>query len=358
MLTKPELSVHCDGVPLSSQVSWGDLRFSFGWPGGSLDASLRVTRHSNQKPRLLQIGVFTEITWGGWPIWAGTLDTPVWNGREAEIKSKGLFRLGETFHAFDGAGNTTDNPTTAITAAQGRGMPWRIGFGVPNTALATGTTDPVNSILDLMEAVAEKNGTRWQVDGRRYARMYADPTAPYYRVPAGVVDIGQSSEALRTRIVLRYEHTGGTYKTVWWPGITPPTTADLTTQEERWTVSEFVRDATFLGPISDAQAQALAEQVYTRSKAQPGWTNGLTLTYGQLLNMAGEPVHPASVRASRMVRLDGVPDELTGFNHTDFVIGETSHEHGTKEVGINPVGMTPNTPEAVWTELFEQGDGG
>ena len=44
LMLQPALSVWTDGELLSSQVSWGDLKFSYGWPGGSLDASWRVTR--------------------------------------------------------------------------------------------------------------------------------------------------------------------------------------------------------------------------------------------------------------------------------------------------------------------------
>ena len=356
---KPDLTVWCDGEPLESQVSWGDLNYAHAWPKGCYTASWRVTRPSQQRPRIIRHNVAVTITWGGWPIWAGTLDQPEWNGREAQLKAMGVYKLGEdNYKAFAAGGVTTDNPTTAITVAQGRGLPWVIGTGIPNTALVGGTTEPVNSIGALLDAWADNNGHRWAVDGRRRAYMQADPTRPYYQVPAGVTDLGQSALGYKSRIVLRYKHTSGTYKTVWWPGVTMPTsTADYTANERLWSFSEWTKDVTEeLGPISDASAAALAEKLYVLGgQGNPGWTNGVTVPYGQLLNLGGRPVHPASVEAGRMVRLHGVPNELSGVNYTDFVIGETSYRHGDKAIGLNPVGIVSSSPEAAWTDLFEAG---
>lgn len=363
MLTlKPDLKIRCDGRPLVSEVTWGDLSYSYGWPNGCADASLRITRPSQQRPRIVRRGVLLEVTWGGWPIWAGTLDQPEWNGREAQLKAVGLYKLGEAYKAFNLDGTTTDNPAVAIVAAATqRGLPWiwTTAGGIPNVSLGGGTTDPVNSILDLLEATGEQNGMRWGVNARRQAYMFADPTTPEYHIPAGVVDMPQSSEGYKSRIVLRYQHTNGGFRTMWWPGITmPASTADWTANERLWSYNEWTRDVTEdLGPISDAQAQTLAQKLYELGgSATPGWANGVTVAYGQILNRGGRPVHPAAVEAGKMVRLHGVPDELRGTNHVDFVIGDTSYKHGDKSVGINPVGIVVNTPEDAWTQLFESGE--
>lgn len=357
MLTKPPLTVWCDGQHLSSLVSWGDLDYKTAWPGGSYDAALTVTRRSQQRPRILRRGMILEVKLGGFPLYVGTIDKPDWNGREAQIKARGLMFLGDEFHAFDALGATVDNPTTAITAAQTKGMPWLIGNGIPNGNLNAGTTEPVNKIGDLLDAWAEELGQRWEVDPLRYVHMRADPTTVSYVVPAGVVDAGQSSDEYRSRIVLRYKHTGGTFKTAWSPGgLTPPTTADYTPSERIWNYSEWVKDVTSLGAMSDARAIALADKIYELAGGTPGWANGMTVPYGQFLTRGGRPVHPATVKAGRRVRVYGVPNELTGAAHTEFVIGETSYEWGSKSVGVNPVGITVNSAEDAWRTLFEGGD--
>jgi hypothetical protein len=105
--------------------------------------------------------------------------------------------------------------------------------------------------------------------------------------------------------------------------------------------------------MTQAAAESLAQQIYTLTRGRPGYGNGIEVGYGQILNRGHQPVHPASLRENRMVRVHGVVDDMTGAPYTDIVIGDVKIPPGQKTATINPVGMPANNPEDALAELFE-----
>lgn len=291
-----------------------------------------------------------QILWGGWAIWSGYLSEPDWNGNTVSLTANGLFRKGELYKAFVdvNASATTDNPTTAINAAPGIG--WTIGAGIPNNGLA-GTTQPVNTISAVLDAHAQTLGQRWQVDPFGVVTMSADPTTPTYLIRAGSGDLGIAEDNYASHIVVRHVTTAGGYRSAIYPG--PLRGGTPNAYEARYGHLEAVLDATDRGPIADATADSLAQQVYQRTYQRPGWTNGLQLARGEILNTGFKPVHPAVVRPGNVARLLGVPDEVALTSYTDFVIGEVQYKDGEDQVTVNPVGLVSRSQEDVLTELLE-----
>lgn len=348
----PGLQLKVDGQWLAAYGAWGGLAYSHAWPGGCKDASWKMTATFGSRLPILRRGASVQVLWGGWCVWSGYLSEPEWNGDQVSLTANGLFRRGEQWKAFvDAAGSaTTDNPTTAITNATGIG--WTVGAGIPNSNLATGTSDPVNTISALLDAHAEVLGQRWQVDAFSVATMSADPTTPSYLIRAGAGDLGIAEDNYASHVVVRHLTNTGTYRSAIYP--TPLRGGTVGAYEARYGHREVTFDVVDKGPMADAAADSLAQQVYTRSLQRPGWTNGLLLGHGEILTPGWKPVNTAAVKANAVARLLGVPDEVALTSYTDFVIGETQFEENqADQVTVNPVGLVSRSPEDVLTELLE-----
>ena len=335
--------------------TFGDLTFSSSWPGGCKEASWSSsTTYEARHPALVR-GALVEVVYGGVRLWVGDLQEPVWDGENASFTASGLVRRGERYVAFDSLLETTDRADTAIDQAnlRGTGLGWTRAASIPTTSLGTGTTDPVNSVSALLDAHAEALGQRWAVDASGTVYMAADPTTPSYYVTPGAADLGIADDNYASHVILRHRTTTGSpYRSAIYPSLASAASA----YEVKYGHSEWTRDVTDLGPMSNAAADALAQKVYERSKARPGWTNGLEVTANELLTAGGAPADLAIVAATgagQLIRLNGVPDEVALTPYTDVVIGEAAWAVGSETVNLNPVDLAARTPEDVFTELLE-----
>lgn len=301
----------------------------------------------------LIFGADVQVCVGGWPLWRGYLTEPSWNGNTVSLTANGLYRLGENYPAFDSAStmNAITNPTTALTTAIGLGLPWTIDTAtVPNTDLATGaTTDPANTITELLNAWTAQTGNKWYVDQFGVVRFAADPIVPTLVVRNGSGDLGIAPDDYASNVVLRYNDSAtGTYKSSPYPLLT----GAMDAYGLRYGRKVSLQDITDQGSMAAATAATLAQNDYTLTKQRPGHTNGLQLAWGELVTPGGMPVHPASVNAfGVMVQVHGVPDEVALTSYTNFVVGDTSYADGSGQVSVNPVGLAARTPEDVLTEL-------
>jgi hypothetical protein len=338
------------GQWLRSRGAWGDLAYSFIWPGGCRDMQFTATTKYSSRLSLLKRGADAQILWGGWPIWRGYLLEPEWNGNTVTVTANGLYRRGENFPAFDSPAtmNATTNPTVALTSANTIGLGWTIDASVPNTTLAI-TPDGLQTVSSLLDLWTRQLGQRWWVDQFGTVKFAADPVTPSWIVRNGAGDLGIADDDYASNVVLRYNDSGaGAFKSAAYPtlGIVDAYGAVYGTKVS-------VQDITDQGAMSAATANALALNTYLITKQRPGWTNGLELGHGDLLTPGGVPVHPASVDAfGRMVRVHGVPDEVTLTSWTDFVVANTSYTDGGSTVTVNPIDLAARTTEDVLTELI------
>lgn len=340
---------------IADRHAWGDLTYSSSWPGGCKEASWSSsTTYAARHPSLVR-GALVEIVYGGLVLWAGDLQEPLWEGDEARFTAAGLCRRGERYVAFDSSLNTTDRADTAITEANGRGtgLGWTVDASIPTTALGTGATDAVNTVTALLDAHAESLGQRWAVRADGVVYMAADPTTPAYFLTPGAADLGIADDNYASHVILRHRTTSGEpYRSAIYPDLADPATA----YELKYGHSEFTRDVTDLGPMADADADALAQAVYEQSKARPGWTNGLEVTANELLTAGGALADLAIVAAEgagKLLRLNGVPDEVALTPYTDVVIGEASWQVGSETVNLSPVGLVSRSQEDVLIEILE-----
>lgn len=355
---KPVLELKVDGQWLRSYGAWGDLTYSFSWPGGMREVSWTMTAKYGSRLSILRGNKPVEVFWCGVRQGVAYLEEPDWNGTEVSLTANGLFRLGEKNLALVPSGASyapTSNPNAAIYYA-GPTMGWISGATIPNVDLPGEPDGKLNTVTDVMDAHAERLGQRWQVDENFIASMTADPTEPSYLIRQGAGDLGLARDNYSSHVAIWYlsADTGvvqlAVYPSMLRGGVPTP-------YETTYGHVESALDITDRGPIYDADATSLAQNVYNK-RQRPGFTNSLTLGRGEILNLGWRPIHPAAVRPNRMAWKLGTPDEVNLTAHTPFVIGATEYRDGEDTVTVTPVDKVSRTDEEVLTELLEAMEGG
>jgi hypothetical protein len=253
-----------------------------------------------------------------------------------------------SFYAFDGSGNTTTVPTTAVDQAMADG--WRIAgrdASVTSTSPSSSTTsDGLNTVGALLSAAAQAAGKRWGVKNDNLLYFMSDPTTPTYQVTPGAVVLGTADDDYASTVKVRYlDSTSGAYAT---------RTATNAQTAATFGVRQFPVDITDRGAMSSTAAQNIADQILALSKGRMGWANGLTVTSNELLTMGGVPADLSKVLEDVgngcMVRIHGISNDLLAYNGQtwlDIVIGEAKYTDGAQAIDLNPLGLAPRDLAAI-----------
>lgn len=342
--------------------AWGDLSYQSRWGDGAsgmYEASWTMPLPADFEHALLRRGSLVELMEGSYRVGCplvlsepskGTgIDQP-WQfvatgiGRDVEGS--------DAFTAFDGSLNTTAVPSTAATQAQARG--WRIttiDATVPSTVIgASSITEGLNSTGALLSAAGESLGQRWTVNRDGTLLFSADPGSPSYQTVPGSVTLGTSDDNYATTVYGRYlDLATATYLTV------SATNTNVATVFGR---KEYNVDLTPLGKIATATAQGFADGILARSKGRLAYTNTLTLTPNQLLDMGGQPANVTQVAqdvgGGCMVRLHGITSDLlqfSGATYLDIVIAEARVRDGEDVVDLAPIGLAARDLARVVEEI-------
>lgn len=321
----PEVFV--DGRPVSSMVdAWGELEVTHRWPLGSWETKWSMPLDPWRRPPQLRANAPVQVKVGPHCIWCGTLVEPNWS--EGALAAIGLCRQGEGAASLDNAaGQTTSTPDTAIDGAIARGVvSWTRPESISAVPLgAADQTDKLSYVSALLNAYAQSASMNWYVDPFGAVRIAADPTTPTALLMPDNGVLGVAVEAQVGSVVGRYiDSTTHVFENVTYGTGLP----------------EKLYDWTARGEMSAAEATALCEGVWTPLQAQPGWTNGLTVSSSELMSVGGiaSPGMMWKFRAGQMLRLLGVRD-LRGLSaNTDVVIGESIWTPGGDQLRLNPVG--------------------
>jgi hypothetical protein len=325
---------------------------SFAWPGGCNELSFTAPTTYGTRIASLLRSAPVSLTWGGFPIWAGSILEPEWNGSQVQVAAQGAFKEGTQYAPLDSSNQPTDNAYDAVGwAVVARGLNWqRDEASIPNASL--GSTSVYANVAGLLDDHAQKLGQRWAVGADRVVFMRADPTTPSYHVRTGAVDLGIATDSYASNVVLLYnDSTAGAVRTVTYPAFGAGGVYEAT-----YGHAESMIDKTDLAPMSAATASGIAQAVYERTTQKPGFTNGLELGYGEILDAKWQPIHPARVAIEawgKAVRIHGVPDTALATTYTDFVVGSTSYTAGSSTVTVNPIGLAARDQESVLTEIIE-----
>lgn len=333
------VTVWASGVPLRSLGYVGDVSWSHRAVGGCWEASWQMAGLAKSVAHpLLRRGAPVKITVGGWPVWAGVLDEP---GASMEsFTARGLSREAERFMALDSTGAPTYSPSTAITQAIARGLPWTYTSGAP-TGVASDKAEYLHQLLDVSATAASQ---RWGVgaDGVFYSQ--ADPTSPtYHAFPADGV-MGQADDEYATDLKGRYVSAMSG---------TPPVpsawaiaaASDATAADLYGRVEHFV-DLTPRGLLTASEAGNILAGMLALGRARVGFTERLEIDGYRLMTAKGGHAPLPFVTAGGMVRVHGAispGQSATGETFLDFIIGETTYQAGARSISLAPVGLAPRT---------------
>lgn len=323
-----DVSMKLDGYQLATITdSWGDLVVTDRRNGGCQSAEWTMDVGFNTQHPAIRRGASVEII-AGTKRWVGTLGE--FDLIEGTFAADGLWRKLEGFVCLTLENKRTTNPNTALFWANGRGS----GISTIETfsdVTESGESDTFNSVADLLDAWCQQQAgtTHWHVDVNGVLWKRSNATTPQWTVPVGDGLLGVADEEYVTNwYVAYYSKTTHRYEYV--------TAADDSQGVGRY---ERMADLTPLGAITATRAQDIANNLLAKTKARTGWTNGLTLNPGQILNMGGVVADLSMPKPAEMVRLQGLNDQRGLSATTDIVIEETIWKPFDNELVINPVGL-------------------
>lgn len=327
--------------------AWADLQFTTRWGDGAsgmYEARWTMPLPADFQDPLTRRGSLVEIMDGPCRVGSPLILTEPTRGsgidQPWQFTATGIGRDVEgenSFYAADGSGNATTVPTTAVAQAITDG--WRIG-GADSSVTATSpsaasTSENLNTVGELLSAAAQAASKRWTVKSDNLLYFVSDPTTPTWQTTPTVGAPGVADDDYASTVKGRYlDSSTGTYLTR-----TSTSTSGVATQ---YGVRQYAIDFTDRGPVSSSTAQTWTDGALAMLKGRLGWTNGLSLTSNQLLNMGGMPADLTMVEAGQMLRIQGVFNDLLAYNgqtYLDVIIGETSYTDGAQTVDIKPLGF-------------------
>lgn len=204
------------------------------------------------------------------------------------------------------------------------------------------TTTGVVTIRSILDAWAQRTNQRWYVDARRnLVILPAGPSSPKWLIVPGAGVMGTSTDDRADRVFARYLDSGsGDRATASHPAATP--------------AGGIERPADLIsgrGALSSTDAADEAEAIWQRLQGKSGWTNGLTLTHGQVTTHGGVVADLAAIKAGDTMRLLGVRDPRGLSHNLDVVIGDTDYSWGDDEIQVNPVGLSASDTEAALEQI-------
>lgn len=334
------IQMRVDGRWLSEIGPWAPPTWTTIADGGSDTCEWKMVLPPTFSSSSLRRGRLVEVMLGPIPIWAGLLAQPEYAGDDEgwSFHADGHYVSGTGFACLTPAGLTTSTADTAIDQAIADG----IGWTRPDSILASpfaedDETEALNTIADLLDAIALSYSERWGVDPYGRVYMTADSTEPdYILVPGAVTRYGLADDDYASGIVMRYLDS----TTFQLAAVKVQDSAAAARFGPRW----HPVDATDYGPITAAKALDLANGLLADGAPRLGWTDTVEPTRWQLLTPGGVPACRPLVRAGQMVRVHGVRDDQGGIlPYVDWVIGSTRYDALTDDLSIAPVGLVART---------------
>ena len=280
------------------------------------------TRHHALRPRALAV-----IKCGTHPVFTGEMTDM--DRITGECHAYGLASSLRGRLALDSGGANTRDIGVAVAQAIADGWPGTNPEGITGTVAGDATGNPV-TVGQLLDEYAQQVGMRWGVDGAGRLYLRADPTTHSWLASPGTAAFGVTDEDTPTRFAGRFD-TGAGYDTAY-AGVAG--------------LDEAV-DLTDRGAMSLANAEAILAGMLTR-RGEVAWTNGVTLSSGQLMNSGGTPAFLPSVVAGTAMLTLGIGHMLPSGPLRNVVIGRARQTAGDPFIQIEPTNTARRTARAVW----------
>ena len=320
-------------VDLSWSTTWGD------GPGGCELASWRLRYPASHVPPMVRRGQRVEIHDGSSiPLWTGLAAEPIPGDGVWECHARGYAREASRFLALDVSLDPTGVPSTAVSQAISRGLPW-VGSPTLSTVTLDGSQTP--TIEGLLTAAAAEDGVRWGVFADQAIQTgVTPPDARAWRVAPEVPPPGVADDSYVSALFGRYVSavTG-----------TPPQPSSYDTAvvvdadaESRWGRVEALVDYTKAGLMTSGDVSTNLSGRMDLAGARFAYTNAITVARDTLTTLQGTPGDPRQVQAGDTIHMARVRDDsgslLPGAMVT-FVVGRVSVDALGATAVVEPVGM-------------------
>ncbi|WGX98719.1 hypothetical protein [Nocardioides sp. L-11A] len=353
-----DVTLYVDGISLDTVVPWGDIEITDRRPG-NWAASWTMSLPPGDRPELFRRGALVEAYAGTRLRWSGIHDEPDWNS--GTFSAIGIARAGEGAECLTAGGAVTSRPNTALDYAGVRGVTgWLRGRDFGNDPVAGPEGTPTTSdpdpgkLVDLLDARSVKlsgetsTTIQWYVtpEGLVDQRTENEDATAWIVLP-GATELGVASDNVTDRVFLRFADStaGGVHHTVSYPGATPRNGI-----ERKASIVQ-------LGPITPTDALDRAEGMYRRALAgRTGWSNGLTLRAGQVIDTGGLWADLSMVRPGQALRVMDQRDPRGVAAEINVLVDETVWRPGRREIQVNPIGLAARTWEQVMEEAMATAD--
>lgn len=286
------------------------LKYSFTCPGGADKASVTVMRPALYRTTSFDPGSAVRIFRGGHQIWDGKLDEPDASKQGWSLTASGTGNRGQDFRAVYSVTWPGGQPDNSVNGAIARGLPWvNPGVGSPAGAwFGQGVDSGAQTITALLNLICTRGGLTWYVNSQPGGlagsdlSVYPIPTTPN-RLLVVTTPVSRTLGADINTIYVRYQATADSTDS---SGNSTPATYALTVAQNALSVArhgemeEYI-DLSDAGVMSAGQAQAVAIYVlaiYQRA----GFGGPFTASFGELLNMGGQPIDPGTDQAGTVVQ--------------------------------------------------------
>lgn len=332
-----------DGVTylLGDLAHVSGLQWSHG-EHGCLSASWRMGLKPNTYPRALTANASVEIWDGPIRVWAGYLSEPV-PGSPWELHAKGWYAAFGNLLALDSTPAPTAIPDTAVDEAIARAsLPVTVGSVLQATSITSADeTVALNYVLPLLDTYAEQNGMRWMVDADRVLTLYSDPTVAHFILDSPDPLRGTADDDYVTHVFPRFVSSLDVDGAPDGWGL-----GEVSTASTPAGIRERGMDVTDRGLMTEPDAEGYAQGQLDLNGARMGYTNALTVAFGDLLRPGGTPARFAHVRNGQLVQSFNAADasgQVQLGMIANFVSGETTYVDGERTILIKPVGLASRT---------------
>lgn len=324
------LEIVIAGRWLSLSTQYGIDEMSTVWPGGSDQVSW--TPQTNPALRFTG-GEQVDVYYGGDCVWSGNLSEP--DASQEQLTAVGAWYLAQKYVALDGSGDATAEPDTAIDQGIVRGLTWTRPVSIDSSDVAIDISQGPVLLSTLLDTFADANNVRWGVTANRQVSAIGDDTVPTYQTLPMAGGLGYALDNYASTLIGRHLNLSGVFVT----SVVTDTAAEALHGH-----AEDVIDMTPLGEISGVTASAILTNILAKGRSTPQWTEPIILSYGDILNMGGNPVALETVAAGRLLRVRGsyeLSQRRNGHAFVDVPMGRTSLAGGV--LTVTPAQTTVRT---------------
>lgn len=318
------------------------LSYSFGCPGGCLQASWTLMVPSTYRNVMFNPGNLVRITRGAHQVWAGKLDEAQPSNGGWNFTATGDGARGSDFVAYYTDPWPTSQPDESVNDAISRGMPWvNPGIGTPTGMWLGQAVDPgAQKIADLLNLVCTRGGLTWYVNSQpggpigSALSVFALPTT-VNRLLVCTQPVPRTLGGYINTIFIRYNTSADSSS----PATYATTSVQNTASASIHGVIEDFIDLSDVGVQSQSQAQAVGNSVLSIYQAA-SFAGPFTVNYGQLLTVGGQPIDPGTDQAGtvcQVIATDfGYGGEVTPQFPITFPVGQYQWDDFAQIATITP----------------------